>query len=260
MDLQRPNQLTASKILRRQNGFASTIFLSILPVLLAGLFFLLFSQYYLKNWMQSLHICRTKLLETQASVGKTLEKLMALNSEARALRIALQVAYAELATGIATENPGLIAKATRDIARIKRLQKNLDLLQKSHIWAGNTEMLSGIQKVARNLRTQDQWNRAHLPDFFTFRIHRIMTFPKVLAVKPDRPEIAPVYELQNDFTHEQSLNVSWISEFQTQSKNRETLRWLSNHHNIKQSCSASLKSEGRSFPPTLSEDKRWSKL
>ncbi|MGZ5279960.1 MAG: hypothetical protein ACXWC9_08460 [Pseudobdellovibrionaceae bacterium] len=258
MDLQRSNQLTASKILRKQNGFASTIFLSILPVLLAGLFFLLFSQYYLKNWMQSLHICRTELLETQSSVGKTLEKLMALNAEARALRVALQAAFAEFATGIATSNPALIAKANRDIAQIKRLQKKLDVIQKSYIWDSNAKMLSGIQKVARSLRSQDQWNQAHLPDLFSFRIHRIKTSPKVLAVKPDRPEIAPVYELQNDFTDQQSLNVSWTSEFQTRSK--ETIRWLSNHHHFKQSCSASLKEKGRSFPPTLSEDKPWSKL
>ena len=97
MDLQRFNCIAPPRALKTQNGFASMMFLSVLPVLLAGLLFLLFSQYYLKNWMQSLHICRTELLKTQESVGGTLEKLMGLNKEALSLRTQKRLAYIELA-------------------------------------------------------------------------------------------------------------------------------------------------------------------
>lgn len=258
MDLQGPDQLTPPKILRRQDGFAATVFLTILPVILAGLFFLLFSQYFKKNWMQSLYICRSELLQTQTATGQHLKKLMALNAQARFLRVALNFAYAELAAGYATENPILIARAQQEIQRIKAQQKRLDVQQKTIIFAANTTMMSGVQKVASLLHRQNQWNQARMPDTFSYQIRSISPAPKLLAVKPDRPEIAPVYELKNDFTQEQALRVSWTSAFQTRSK--ETFRWLSNRHQIKQSCSASLKESGSSYPSTLIEDKPWSRL
>jgi hypothetical protein len=230
------------------------MFLSVLPVLLVGLLFLLFSQYYLKNWMQSLYICRTELLKTQNGVGDTLEKLMGLNKQALSLRTQRRLAYIELAEAIAAENPALVSQAWRKIRLIERQQKALDLQQKSLIWTANSKMQGGLQKVSQKLRLQDQKNQALLPPFFSFRIHGISSLPRTLAVRPDQPDTAPIYELENDFTQKQSLNISWISEFQTTS--RESVQWISNHHTLKQNCSASLIANGSKFEPTLSEGKR----
>lgn len=234
------------------------MFLSVLPVILAGLLFLLFSQYYLKNWMQSLHICRTELLRTQASVSKTLEKLMALNKTAIALRIELIAAKAELASAIASENPALVLKAWRKLRAVQRQQKLLDQEQKFLIWTANANMLKGTQKVSQKLRLQDQKNQSTISNLFSYRIHSILSQPNQLAVKPDKPDTAPVYELENDFTRKQALHVSWISEFETTSKGAS--QWLSNHHRKNQSCSASLEEDGTSYKQTLSEAKPSSKL
>lgn len=258
MDLQRSNFTAPQKILKQENGFAAVVFLTILPVLLAGLFFLLFSQYYLKNWMQSLHICRTELLETQASVGKDLDRLMKLNPQVKALRIALNIAYIQLAAAIAAQNPAAAAAAQARIMQIKQQQRLLAGVQKALIFSANSKMLSGPLKVSRRLREQDQWNQARMPALFSFRTHQIRTFPNTLAVKPDSPDAPPVYELQKDFTQAQALNVSWTSEFQTNTKER--FGWIQNHHKLKQNCSASLKDDKGSFPATLNEGKLWSKL
>ena len=207
--------------------------------------------------MQSLHICRTELLETQEKAGKTLKQLMDLNNTARSLRIALKIAEAALIAAYATENPAIIAEAQVQVDQIKLQQKALDALQKSLILRANTQLFTGVQKAARLLREQDQWNQAHMSDILSFKIRHILAKPTTLAVKPDQPDVAPVYELKNDFTEAQALHVSWTSEFQTRWK--ENLQWLSNHHNLKQACSASLKSEGRNFPEVLHEAKPWSK-
>jgi len=258
MDLQRSNQHPPQKILRQEDGFAATVFLTILPVLLAGLFFLLFSQYYLKNWTQSLYTCRSELLDTQAAVRKNLEKLMALNPEVRALRIALNEAYVELAAAAAAENPGWAAEVQRRINQIKMQQRQIDAQQKFYIMTSNLKMANGAQKVIRLLHEQDQWNQSHLPSMLSFRIRNIAPKLTLLAVKPDIPDVAPVYEPKNDFTQEQELRVSWISEFQTQPTER--FRWLSNHHKINQSCGASLKDEGATFPEILHEGRPLSRL
>jgi hypothetical protein len=258
MDLQRSNQLTPQKILKQQNGFAATVFLTILPALLAGLFFLLFSQYYLKNWTQSLYTCRSELLDTQAAVRKNLEQLMALNPEVRALRIAFHAAEVELAAATAAEDPAGIAEAERQIEQIKKQQRQIDARQKYYIQTSNLKMAGGVQKVIHLLRGQDQWNQSHMPNILSFRIRSISPKLALLAVKPDIPDVAPVYELKNDFTQEQELRVSWISEFQTQSGER--FQWLSNHHKINQSCGASLKDQGNTFPEILHEGRPLSRL
>jgi hypothetical protein len=104
MGLPRSNQSSSQTNLKDQKGFATVLLLTFLPVLLAGLFFLLFSQYYLKNWMQSLYICRTELLSAQEMTAKYLKRLMDLNPMAKSLRLALQMAQIQLAAAIAIEN------------------------------------------------------------------------------------------------------------------------------------------------------------
>ena len=155
---------------------------------------------------------------------------------------------------MAAENPALVLQVWRKIRFIERQQKALDLQQKGLIWTANAKMLGGLQKVSQKLRLQDQKNQNWMPPVFSFRIHNISFLPRSVAVRPDQPDPAPVYELENDFTQKQALNVSWISEFQTTS--RESVQWISNHHTLKQNCSASLAESGSKFEQTLSEGKR----
>jgi hypothetical protein len=253
MELRRPNQLTFPKGLREQNGFASIAFLAILPALLAGLLFFLYSQYFLKNWMQSLYICRTELLETQSQTSHQLQSLMALNVQATRLRFELHMAEVELAMAIASENPPAVATAQAKINRIKHQQRLLDQRQRRIIASADQTMARGLREVEKSLRQQDRWNQQHMPSMFSFKIHRVRSYPKKLAVRPDRPDVAPVYELESDFTRAQALNVSWTSEFQT--KSRETFQWIKNRHKKNQSCTASLKEDGLSYQEVLSEDR-----
>src|SRR5690606_38605562 len=106
-------------------------------------------------WMESLHICRTSLLESQKKTAKHLNQLIRLNPTAKALRLALQMAQIELAVAIAAENPFLIAKATKKILQIEKQRQQLDRLQKSLIALGNFELSRGAAQALLKLRKQN---------------------------------------------------------------------------------------------------------
>ena len=252
MELSRSNQPTA-QILKSQGGFAMVLGLSLLPIILAAGFAFLFSSHLIKNWMQSLHICRTELLKTQSEAKKSLENLLTLNNLAASLRAELLAARMELAAAIAAENPGLIARAEAHILKVQSRQRVLDQTQKKLIFAANFQMNSGLQKVTSKLHLQDATNLSRSTSLFHFRINSIRTSLRTLAVHPDSPDIAPIYELDKNFTEAQGLSVSWNSSFQTNSN--KGFRWIQNQHTKKDHCSASLQSQNGTFKEILTEDK-----
>lgn len=253
MEISRSNQ-SAPPVLNSQKGFAMVLALSLLPLLLAAGFAFLFSGHLLKNWMQSLHICRTELLKTQSQAKSSLDRLLALNKLATSLRAQLLAARIQRAAAIAAQNYPLAAQALARIFAIQAQQRTLDLAQKKLILMANFQMSSGLRRVISRLHTQDANNLTRSTALFEFRIDSIRTFPKTLAVHPDSPDVAPVYELNNDFSQSQGLSVSWNSRFKTNSVRGS--RWIQNQHAKKDHCAVSLKRENGSFKEILIEDKQ----
>lgn len=236
-------------------GFASILMLTALPVLLAALMFFAFSSFLVKNWMQSLHTCRSELIHTQKDVARDLESLLKLNPLAQTLRMRLKIAYAKLAFAMASQNWGLAAQAKIEISQIKAQQKQLDLVQKLWIQKANFRMQKGSYKVYQDLRKQNQEIAHRLPWFFSYSIQVQFPRTRLLAVKPDTPGVAPVYELKNNFKHEQALSISWNSHFA--SGEQKDMKWISNKHIRKDSCSISLTSKNnQNFYPQMIAD-RW---
>lgn len=251
--LQRSNSSSPQRQLKNEKGFAYLLLISLLPVILSAGFFLLFSQFLQKNWMQALHTCRAELLQTQKRTGQHLDHLLKLNWQVKALRASMIKAQAELAYAAITFNGPLAAKATAEIARIRRLQQGIDKIQKGLILMANFEMSSGSARIMSRLKTQSLELQSRLPEFFSFRIHSIRAAPVKLAVKPDSSDVAPVYELLPQFSEKQALTISWISEFHSSSTKGS--QWLVNQHQKKDSCSATLKEEKSKFSEILKEDK-----
>ncbi len=247
--------------IKNQRGFALVFLLSILPIILAAGFFLLFSQYLTQNWMQSLHTCRTELLNTQRKASQTLSQLMELNKLVKTLRISLIAAEAELVAALATEDYPLAAQAEREILNIKKQQKNLAAVQKTLIAQADLQMLSGVAKLITQLRAQDAVIRARLPSFFAYHIEKMEPSVSTLAVKPDSSDVAPVYELKPSFESSQALSVSWISVFQTKfqtnpsENSKGAVQWVHQKHQKKDFCSASLKVDGSKYEAILRADK-----
>ncbi len=259
MELQRPDSTSPQRILEGQKGFALLFLLSFLPVVVAGILILYFSQLLTSNWMQASHICRTELLKVQKVAGSRISELLKLNPQARLLRRLKTQAQLELATAIALQNPAMIAKANSDLIRIKTLQSNLDLAQRFIVERANLEMTLGLQKAAGFIRRQSQVMQSRNPRFIQFEIRSVRTVSQSLAVYPDRTDIAPVYELKEPFQETQALSVSWIAQFQTVSTGGAS--WIRNQHHKQGACAASLTTRDKmTFSEVLTGDRSFLKL
>jgi hypothetical protein len=258
LELQRLGRTSSQSRLSNQQGFAKVLLIALLPILLAGIFTVLYAQFYTTAWMRSLHTCRVELLKTQEKTKKDLDTLLKMNPLVRAYRLALLKAQAELVLAGITYNGALAARATADIARYTQLLRQIGMAQKALIMKANLTMSSGVMSVAAKLRQQSAEIQSRLPEFFSFRIHTIRFETNVLAVKPDRSDTASVYELKPQFKDAQSLHVSWTSEFETKAQSR--YQWITNHHQKKDSCGATLESKDQSFKEILLEDKSFLKF
>ncbi len=252
MDFSKINRST-TELKLNQKGFTTVLFLSFIPILVTLILAMVFSHFLTKNWMQSLHICRTELLATQDQVSKSLKMLMDLNPQVKVLRAALIQAYIELAAAIASENYAWAARVQKRILEIQRQQRAIAKIQKALILTSNAQMASGPMKVISKILSQDRENQKLLPDFIKFKVGNIIPSYQVLAVKPDGPDSPPIYELKNNFIELQALNVSWISHFRTSDKG--PIKWITNTHSKKDSCGVSLEKKGEKFQPILKGDR-----
>jgi hypothetical protein len=257
MDLSRQFKNSNHRRLKNQNGFVAVLALSFLPLLISGGLALLISFFLTQNWMQSLHICRTELLKTQASVGLDIEKLKSLNLRARTLRALLTTTKVSLAAAVAAVNPPLIAELTAQIRQIRLQQKTLDLEQKLIINIAQKRMEEGILTVQKKLTEQGRIAEKRSPVFFRFSISHIQLAAANLAVRPDSPTWAPVYELLEPFSLQQTLHVSWRSSFEMKGKLKQ---WLKNYHIKKDSCAATLQQDQGRLRSKLTEVKSLWKL
>ena len=232
-----------------QKGFAYVMMLSLIPLLLSGFLFLLFSQFLLQNWMKSLSLCRTELLLTQKEVGAQLQKLMGLNPIAKTLRARMKIAQLHLAMALQSGNPAAIIAIQKKIHEITRAQEQLDDLQKSIVRASNQRMRRGQEKVFEMLKQQNQQVQAQDLLLFRYHIRPMNASPQELSVQPDRPDRAPIYELKHDFESQQALHVSWISKFQTTHQTGNP--WIQNQHKKIGTCGASISQEKNRFKERL---------
>lgn len=237
-------------------GFITFLALTLLPLILTMGLALLATQYLTKNWIQSLHICRTELLKTQDQTSSHLQNLLRLNPQALALRTALRIAQAQYLAAAAT-NPPLAAALLVRIASLQRQRVILDRAQRALIMQANFQMSQGLLQVHQRLRDQNYNNQTRLPKFLRYSIQPMPWKPKTLAIHPDRPDIAPIYELNHNFQGDQSLSVSWRSQFAIH-LSAET-SWFKNQNQKIDGCSATLRMPSKNsfnrFEPVLSEDR-----
>lgn len=227
---------------KSESGFAVVSFVATLPLLLLLITFLLFNHFLIRNWSESLHICRTELLSTQKQAIVPLKSLLLLNHPIKILRIKKIQAQASLALALAAQNPAAVAQLEQEILEITRQQNIIFNQQQNLIYTANTILSTGPQIAAAKLFRQNSFVQMRLPQFFDFSIKNISAQSSQVAVQSDGSERPSLYKLHPQFTKKQTVSLNWISTFSTQ-KMRSVL-WIPNSHFKKDSCSASLLPEG----------------
>lgn len=240
-------------------GFVMIYLLALMPLLMSALTAYLLMNTSLQTWMESSHICRTTLLETQKNVSADLEKLLALNPSVKTVRLQIATTRVAIAAAIAANQGYALPQLYRLLVQFENQEHALGVAQKALIASANLKMLSGPQKVETALRKQYLQLTPRLAEFVSFKLINTWSSPTLLAVKPDHPNRpAAIYELKNNFKRQQSLQVFWKTQLHIQ-----PLQWTKNWFHFKgekkDSCVASLEQKEQKWISILNEDKFLSK-
>jgi len=218
--------------MKSQKGFVTVAFLSIFPLLITAAFATYFCYSFLKSDLAALNTCRSEQLETHNQVAKELKKLLRMNPKAVKLRIQEKLAEQKLLLAITSGNPIAIAAAEVRLAQVKTLRLKLAFRQKVAIQSANTKLKIATYQISDSIKKA--WNKHMQPmtPWISSRLEIRQPHTPLLAVRPDFPDIAPVYEPVPNFEELQS----WVHSWQLQ------LEIKSLHFNgrFQRSCATSL--------------------
>lgn len=218
--------------MKSQKGFISIAFISIFPLLVAAAFATYFSYSFLKSDLAVLNVCRSEQLETHNQVAKQLKKLLGMNSSAIKLRLREKLAEQKLLLAMASGNPIAIAAAETHLAHVKALRLKLAFRQNVAIQSANTNLKIATYQISNSLKREWGKHMQQMAPWISSRLEIQPSPTPLLAIRPDFPDIAPVYEPVPNFEEQQS----WVHSWQLQ------LEVKSLHFNgrFQRSCSTSL--------------------
>lgn len=191
--------------MNNQKGFATVLILSLLPFLIA----LVTGLYVMIGWLEGrserLNHCRRTLLKGLEQVALPLDGLLALNPRAIQLRVELSLALQKLAVATASGNLPAIAAAQLQVTKVRMRQVSLDQQQKTLLKSAQLLLNSFPLRVQTHLAASSYGFVAH---------RQFRRLQMRLAIRPDAPTLAPIYELEEPFELKQAVAFEWQDHFQ----------------------------------------------
>lgn len=235
-----------------KKGFATITLLLFLPLFCLVVFSFAFIGYVIQYKTKMRSLCLKDSVALENAITNHEENLFKLNPLAQALRTQLQWAYVRLALAVAAEDGVSIAAITFEITQIKARQEQLDLAQRTLIQLANLDIQRQLFlldfKLQQSLSdTQSIWH-FYIESFTVIR----RTHTPNLSVRPDSPDVAPVYELTPDYIDAQHVAYKWQHLFKTKKTGQV---FIAQESILEMSCSASAKKEGGTWSTQISVDK-----
>lgn len=224
----------------KPQGFAAVSLLLFFPLFFALLFSIAFIGFLIQHKTRLRSTCITEATQIQKNLIRNEENLFRLNPLARALRLQLNLAYAELAAAVAAQNPAWQARVGIKISRIKKHQRQLDKTQKLLLQKARLD----LQMQTLNLQIKLQQNAQQISSIWQFYLDSLTAvtiehFPQV-SVKPDSSDVAPVYELKEGYSKQQKLAYRWQHRFYTKPS---TQKLLDSENQFEMFCAVSAQKE-----------------
>lgn len=233
-------------------GFGALLLISLLPLALAAGLFIFTSFAFLTRDLGTLNLCRARQLEVQNRVGRNLAKLLELNPRALKLRIAEAHAEKTLAAAVESGNPIAIAAAEANLLRVQMQRQALGLRQKTLIATANTYLSMGGNSLRQALM-QDWFSQTRaLSSWLKGTLRLSESTVPTLAVQPDYPDAAPVYELLPNFEEAQTWQQSWGLDISSHSWAQKFFEF---HGRFQRSCATSLYSQNGEWIAKLKKAK-----
>lgn len=221
--------------------------LSMIPIVLALLTSVFVLIAFTEDRSVAQNSCRRELLRGLGQVSPLLQSVLSLNPEALSLRQQHAAAVKRLQAAMATGQPKAIALAKAWLTKIKLRQSWLDQRQRHLLSQARGLMLQTQRRAELSLRRNTHG---------FLKIEKIESRRVRVALRPDRPGLAPVYVMPSDFSDQQALALRWQSHFRVSGVGKA---FLPTRGHVAQVCAATLETKEFSWFPRLIEDRFWSK-
>lgn len=201
---------------------------------------------------QARSICLTESLNIQKKLSEGESSLFALNPQALLLRETLLSLKLQLIAAVAAENYPEIVRLTIEINKTIKLQKFLDAQQKKIIIM--TSSLLDLNTYQLLLKIQSNLNKSAFNwDFYLNIISHVKFMSKpIMAVKPDAPDLAPIYELKANYKQLQNLAYQW--QFNVSTK-QEAQTYIQSHNFFSFGCGSHSEYAGQKWQYKINVDK-----
>lgn len=236
-----------------QKGYVTTALLILMPLLLAILAVAAASYLIFKDDGKSRHLCRLELLRAQAEVATDLKTLLALNPNAKVLRLRRKIAEAKVA---ATVGSPANAAALAELRLVISAQSALAAKQRALIAHAKIVSRSSPLKTAGRIRfelQQTQRSRTEANRYSSIDVGTASAAFDVVATPIDSP--TPDYQPSPSFRDRQEMKVTWT--FDVSSFLPDWIRPLVHSANLsgQAECSATLEKENNRWVPRITRVK-----
>jgi hypothetical protein len=233
---------------KKQKGSIVICLLTLLAVILPFCFVVVLLTSALSVDQQMKKICRDQLIQAEQKSAVTLVTLLKLNPTATLLRLKKQQTEIALAAAIASANKPLVLKMMAQLKQIHSQRLKLDQLQKNLLQRQSISNRLAIQTTQMQL--QRFLNQNIKDAVFLHTINFTQSKSIGLAVQPDIPDIAPVYETVSDFEDQQTLSVYWKWALQAAQPSLKKYRL-----SLLRECSVTLTKGMMQWKPLLKTDR-----
>lgn len=231
-----------------QRGIGVVFLLSLMPFLTALCLALIIMGSVLTLDQRLKQLCRETLIVAQEKSATSLKTLLQLNPLAQQLRLKKRTTEIAYAAAIASGNKVLALRLRAELAKIQIQREQLDRMQRLILRRQDVSNLMALQNVKAQLRAV--LFQLIKPTLFLHEIYFSRMNHVSLAVKPDMPDLAPVYELQAKFEEQQTLSVFW--NWSVYSRVTELRRYPLS---FARECSVTLTKRKNQWNPLLRTDK-----
>jgi hypothetical protein len=240
--------------MKDHQGFATVIFMALIPLLIAAGWGVFFCIGFLKADMATLNVCRSEQLAIMNKVGNDLGKLFDMNTRARNLRLEYQIAEYNLDIATSSGNPYAIAGAEANFLRLQMQREALAFRQNVIIQSANLKLVMGTPQISQSISQEWQKHLSPLAPWLDSSFSVVQLKVPTLAVQPDIPDMAPAYERLPQFEEAQS----WVHSWQLQVHGKGWLKkFLTFGGRFQRSCATSLYDENSSWIAKLKKVKSW---
>lgn len=226
------------------NGFVLISFLSLIPLLLAGIF-----SY--ASLMQIIDI-KTKQESTCLKIQnqsfhrqrKWIQKLFNLNPRAESLIAKKSLLKAKIAAATAAGQLELAASLALKLNEVIVLQEKLALKQKQILMQSTEEFLRSERDIIKRISQSAQEIRAKNPRPWNINFEKIISNHPTLAVEPAVADLAPPYKLKSNFSEKQNWQLNWIMNIHA---GPQMASFIKLNFEVKQKCFLTLRQKGIDF-------------